>query len=63
MKRPNLRITGIEDVKVASSKGQKISSKNHRKKFPNLRNRCIKMYMSLTEHKIHWTRKENPPAT
>lgn len=37
MKRPNIRIIGIEEVEESQLKGYKNTFNNHRKRFPNLK--------------------------
>ena len=67
IRRPNLRIIGIEESKDSQLKGsENIFNKiieenfpNPTENFPNLKTDA---YNKLTEYQIDWNRKENLPA-
>jgi len=64
MKRPNVRIIGIEESKDSQLKGPvHIFNKNVEENFPNLKREMPMTYKKPTELQIDWTRKEIPPIT
>jgi hypothetical protein len=63
MRRPNLRIIGIDENEDFQLKGPvNIFNKIIEENFPNLK-RCTRTYMKPIELQIDWTRKEIPPDT
>ena len=64
MRRPNLRIIGIDEGKDSQLKGPvNIFNKIIEENFPNLEKRCPCPYNKPMELQIYWTRKEIPPVT
>jgi hypothetical protein len=64
MRRPNLRIIGIEENKDFQLKGPvNIFSKIIEENFPNLKKEMPMTYKKPTEFQIDWTRKEILPIT
>jgi hypothetical protein len=61
MRRPNLRIIGIDENEDFQRKGQQISSTNIEETFPNLKKEMPMTYKKPTELQIDWTRKEIHP--
>lgn len=61
MRKPNLRIMGIE---VSSQRLRKIfSAKLQKKTFPDIRKRAYKYTKKLLEYQLKWSREENVPIT
>ena len=64
MKRPKLKIIGIEEGEESQLKGpENIFNKIIEENFPNLKEEMVIMYKKPTGHQINWTRKENPFIT
>jgi hypothetical protein len=62
MRRPNLRITGIEESKDSQSKEPvNIFNKIIEENFPNLKKEML--MKKPTEFQIDWNGKELPPVT
>jgi hypothetical protein len=63
MRRPNLRIIGIDENEDFQLKGlENIFNKITEENFPNLKKE-MPMNKKPTELQIDWTRKEIPPDT
>jgi hypothetical protein len=61
MRRPNLRIIGVDENEDFQLKGPaNIFNKIIEENFPNLKK---EMSMNIKELQIDWTRKEIPPDT
>lgn len=64
MKRPNLRIIGIEEgEELQIQASENIFNKTREENFLNLKKDVSKHTKKHTEHQIDWTRKENLSAT
>ena len=64
MRRPNLRIIGVEESEDSQLKGPvNIFNKIIEENFPNLKKEVPIKIQEATELQIDWTRKEIPPNT
>jgi hypothetical protein len=64
MRRPNLRITGIDKNEKFLLKGPvNIFNKNLEENFPNLRKEIPMNIQEAYRPQIVWTKKEIPPVT
>ena len=64
MRRPNLRIIGVDENEDFQLKGPaNISNKIIEENFPNLKKVMPMNIKKPTELQIDWTRKEIPPDT
>jgi len=59
MKRPNLRIIGIEENEDSQLKGPEYIFNKIIENFPNLKKEMARKVQKPTEHQTHGTRKEN----
>ena len=64
MRRPNLRIIGIDEKEDFQLKGPvNIFNKIIKENFPNIKEKILLTYKKPTEHQIEWTQKEIPLVT
>ena len=64
MKRPNLRIIGIEENEESQFKGpENVFNKIIEENFPNIKKEMYIRYKKPIEHQINGTRKENALVT
>ena len=64
MRRPNLRIIGVDENEDFQLKGlANIFNKIIEENFPNLKKEMPMIYKKPMELQIDWTRKEIPPDT
>jgi hypothetical protein len=64
MRRPNLRIIGVDENEDIQLKGPaNIFNKIIEENFPNLKKEMPMNIQKSTELQIDWTRKEIPPDT